>query len=311
MLPQNILAMSYGSKTISRRLAAIEEAASHARNLAPAVAAAVEEDLREAVRQGETLPDLRLLLGLIGRELEGLGLQLAAAHHGHHHAMATESHDRANLRSAAVALRKHLAQVRFVFDRHFGERQGAANFEGRQDVLRIPMHSLERIAFGLLAVFDDPRFGWSSCDHPQRMAWVRAELAELLERYRGAQELCRKSRSRRMLAAEEARRCYQNDGEQVKNACALFAGVLFGAGYDQIARRLRPRRSHQPARRQRRERRAAATSTGSPATIAAAASQGGSFGPGLEPTSGISFRSPRLERRPEPKQRTTLPAAPS
>ena len=84
--------MSYGSKTISRKLAAIRQAASHAQNLAPAIAAAIAADLRGLEAPGEQLPDLRLLIGLIGRELEEVGGQLAAVHQSHHLAMAQESH---------------------------------------------------------------------------------------------------------------------------------------------------------------------------------------------------------------------------
>jgi hypothetical protein len=239
--------MAYGSKTLSRKLAAIAEAASRAKNLAPAIAAAFD-DLPPVLRPGETMPDFALLTTVVGRAFEELGSHMAELHQRHHHARAVEMHDRAALRAAAVALRGHLVQVRFVLDRSCGS-SGIADFEGREDLQRIPMHSLERIAAGRLALFDDPRFGWGSYDRPDHLAWVRDELAARIAAFRAARDAASESRSRRLLAAGESQRRMREDEQRLGELYHLFESLLHLAGYPRIAATLRPKRP--PASRRR------------------------------------------------------------
>lgn len=240
--------MAYGSKTLSRKLAAIAEAASRAKNLAPAIAAAVE-DLPPVLRPGETMPDFALLATVIGRAFEDLGSHMAELHQHHHHARAVEMHDRAALRAAAAALRGHLVEVRFVLDRSCGQRRGIANFEGREDLQRIPMHSLECIAAGRLALFDDPRFGWESYERPDYLAWVRDELEAHITAFRAARDAASESRSRRLLASGESQRRMREAEQRLGELYNLFESLLNIAGHQRIAATLRPKRP--PASRRR------------------------------------------------------------
>lgn len=234
--------MAYGSKTLSRKLAALHAAAHTAGTLAPAVAAAIEPKLLPALPPGETLPDTGLLVELLSRELEGLGQEIERLHHRHHHAMAVEKHDRANLRQAAAQLRDALVDVRHIFDHHFGARRSVADFEGREDVHRIPLLSLERIAQGLLAVFDDSAFGWRDYRDPDEVAFVREKLAQRIADYREAEATCRNTRIERTAAAAAAARGYQQNESRIRDLYASLENILSAAGYTSVARQLRPKR---------------------------------------------------------------------
>ncbi len=235
--------MSYGSKTISGKIAAAREIASRAHNLSPAVAAALAEQLRPVVdvAAGEELPDLVQLQEMIGRTIEEWAAKMAALHDRHHHSRALEQHQAARVRQAANALRDHLREVRFVFDRHFGCRQGVANFEGRHDLLRLPMHSLERVCSGLLRVLEDENFGWSASPYLDIVLEVRERFAALLESYRDEVEAGRELRGRRAHAAAERERGIAECELHIGRLTYMYRQLCQSAGYASVVRGMRRR----------------------------------------------------------------------
>lgn len=245
-MPQNMRTMAYGSKTLSHKLAALAQMASHAKKLAPAIAAAIAEDLSPQLEPGEKLPDVELSVKLMGRAFERIYGSMAELHQRHHHSRAIEMKDRAALRAAAVELRSHLVDVRHLLDGFCGERQGIANYEGRHDLQRIPMRSLERISTGLLALFDDPRFGWDSYSGPVSLAAVRDKLAEKIAIFKEARRAASESRSARVhTSATSSRQMPQAERKAARILC-LFEAALYGAGFDSIAAGLRPKRKAKP-----------------------------------------------------------------
>ncbi len=242
--------MAYGSKTLSRKLAALANAAQGAVELGPAVAAALEPEIRPLLEPGAEMPDFRGMLDLIARELQHHETKLAGLHQRHHHAMAIEKHLRLRQRDAAVALRRVLVEVRFLLDQHFGKRRGVANFEGREDLQRLPMVSLERVSSGLLAMLGDQSFDWRSYPHPQVAENVREKLAEELESYRAAALAVRQAHGERTAAAASAKRGYAEGDRRLAQLYAWLAGVLKAAGYREAARQLRPKRAA-PSRRRK------------------------------------------------------------
>lgn len=234
--------MSYGSKTISTKIAAAREIASRAFTVGPAVAAALEEGLRSALDPAEpSLPDLRQLQTLIGRKVETMARKMAELHEHHHHSRALERHEAAKVRAAAGALRDHLREVRFVLDRHFGCRQGVANFEGRHDLLRLPMHSLERICIGLLRVMEDEKFGWSASAYRETADGVREKLSSLLAAYQAAQAAAAEVRGQRAHAAAERERGIAKCEQEIARMTILLRRMCSSAGFDSVARSLRRR----------------------------------------------------------------------
>ena len=142
MLPQNMWVMSYGSKTIAHKIGSAQDVASRALDWAAVISDAVATDLESAVSEQEALPNIELLLHLIGRRIAGTAERMRVLHDEHHHQRALEVAGNARVRTAAVVLRHRLRDVRFLFDRHFGVRQGVADFEGRHDLMRLPMYAL-------------------------------------------------------------------------------------------------------------------------------------------------------------------------
>lgn len=242
--------MAYGSKTLSRKLAALANAAQGAVELGPAVAAALEPEFLPLVEPGAEIPDFRAMLDLIARELKHHEQQLGGLHQRHHHAMAVEKHLRLRQREAAVALRRVLVEVRFLLDEHFGKRRGVANFEGRDDLQRLPMVSLERISAGLLALLGDETFDWRSYPRQPAMENVREKLAEELESYRTAALAVRQAHGERTAAAASAKCGYAEGDRRLAQLYAWLAGVLKAAGYREAARQLRPKRAA-PSRRRK------------------------------------------------------------
>ena len=234
--------MAYGTKTFSRRVTAILEAAQSAENLAPEIAKILDPRLRLVLQPGEMLPDTSLFVKLLARNLGHLGHRLDAFHQRHHHALAVEKHARQKLREAAIKLRDTLVDVRYVFDIHFGKRQGVADFEGREDLQRIPQHSLERIANGLLAVLDDEKFGWSQYRDPEVAAEVRKKLAQSLESYRHELEAHRQANIDRENAASISARGFKEDNRRIREIFASLVEILHAAGFGDQATQLRPKR---------------------------------------------------------------------
>lgn len=242
--------MSYGSKIISHKIASLRENASRALAFGPAVAAALAKARAKAGREaGETLPDYELLHQVIGRALEDQAAQMAELHQAHHHWRAREQHDKAVLRAAAVALRDKLRDVRHLFDRVFGTRKSVARFPGRNDLQRLPMHSLENVAAGLLRILDDDAFGWSTSGYDIEAHYVRETLGQRLADYRAATAALAESRGQRAHAAAERERRVAECEEQAGGLTELLRGLCGSAGYESAALRLRPRLPKAPRRR--------------------------------------------------------------
>jgi hypothetical protein len=239
--------MSYGSKTISYKIASARENAGLASVLGPAVSAVLEE--RAAALEAGEQVDFTLPHEVIGRALDAYAGQMAELHQRHHHWRARERQDKARLRAAAVALRGHLRAVRHLFDSYFGVRQGVANFPGREDLTRLPMHSLENVAAGLLLVLDDDAFGWSASAFDLEAHRVREQLARLLAGYRAANAGLIESRGQRARAADERQRQVAECQEKVAGMTAILRGLCGMAGYEGAALELRARRP--PARRRK------------------------------------------------------------
>jgi hypothetical protein len=234
--------MAYGTKTFSRRVTAILEAARIAEDLAPDIGKVLAARFRRVLQPGEMLPDTSLFVKLLARNLGHLGHRLDAFHQRHHHALAVEKHARQKLREAASKLRDTLVDVRYVFDIHFGKRQGVADFEGREDLQRLPQHSLGRIAAGLLAVMDDEKFGWSQFRDPEVAAEVRKKLVKSLERYRQELEAHREANTDRENAAAISARGFKEANHRIQEIFASLFEILHGAGFADHAARLRPKR---------------------------------------------------------------------
>ena len=244
--------LSYGSKTIAYKIAAAREIASRAFSTAPAVAAELEADLLLELAPGEAANlSVGLLQQLIGRSVAALAEKMRELHEHHHHSRALEQHERAKVRAAAVVLRDHLREVRFLFDRHFGVRQGVANFEGRHDLMRLPMHSLERVCVGLKQVLEDERFGWRTSRYALEAEWITGKLGRLLADYQEAQAACRASRGRRAHAAAARERGIAECEQRIARMTAFLRQMCEGAGLGAVARGLglRPPASRRTQRR--------------------------------------------------------------
>lgn len=235
--------MSYGSKIVSYKIASARENAGRAMALGPAVAAAME-------KAGDNAPDFAAVHQAIGQALDQKAALMAELHERHHHWRARERHDKARLRAAAIKLRGDLREVRHLFDLFFGTRKGVANFPGRDDLMRLPQHSLEAVSAGLLAVLDDDAFGWSISRFDLHAHYLREKLAGSLAALRGANEALIESRGQRAHAAADRERQMADCEEQIAGMTKLLRGLAIGAGLDHAARAIKLRRP--PAKRRKR-----------------------------------------------------------
>lgn len=225
--------MSYGNKIVSYRIAALRANAGRATALAAAVG--------EAYRKKAPASDFQGVQETIGRVLEEQAGMMEKLHQEHHHWRARERHDRSQLRDAAVALRRQLREVRSLLDQVFGVRRGLANFPGRDDLSRLPMHSLEKVAAGLLRLLEDESFGWSHRGFAGEARQVGANLASRLGAFRSAGEKLAESRAERARAAAEREKKVAEGEDQAAGMTKLLRGLCAGAGYENAAKSLSPR----------------------------------------------------------------------
>ncbi len=189
------------------------------------------------------MPDYALLHQVIGRSLEDQAAQMAELHQRHHHWRARERHDKAKLRAAAVALRDSLRDVRHLFDRVFGTRQGVANSRAARTCMRLPMHSLENgWPRSSCRMLDDDAFGWSASAFDLQAHYVRETLGApargLSRRERG---LDRKPRAAGAPRRPSGSAGWRNAKTRPPALTQLLRGLCRGAGFENAARSLRPR----------------------------------------------------------------------
>ena len=295
--------MSYGSKTIAHKIGSAQDVASRAFDWAAVISDLVGTELKTEVFEQETLPNIELLLQLIGRRIAGIAERMRELHEKHHHQRALEVAGNTQARAAAVVLRHRLRDVRFLFDRHFGVRQGVADFEGRHDLMRLPMYALDRVCTGLLNVLADDRFGWSGSRFAEEAKWVRIGLEGELATFRAAMKACTECRNARAHAAAARERGIAACEEDLKRMTNWLRELCFGAGLEREAKEIYIRRG--PASQRRRPRRAQAaaeplgSSPGTKSTRHALAA--------LPPTEKRSRRWHRKRRRQLPPARQASP----
>lgn len=94
--------------------------ASSARQLAAEVADLFGQRLTPFLREGETMPDVRLMQELVGRFLETTGNQLLAVDDRYTADVRADQDLRLRREELAKLLRDRLRDIRFLADRHFG-----------------------------------------------------------------------------------------------------------------------------------------------------------------------------------------------
>jgi len=242
--------MAHGSKMITRVLTEADQAIGMARHFAPQIAAAWSS--LPPSSSGNALPDTGAYLESIAARIFELRERLSSAHLERSHLRARLLFQHANVREAAARLRDLLVDVRFLLDRTCGKGQGHANFEGRSDLQRIPIGSLERISVHLLTLLRDNRFGWGEKPFGIDLRALCLALSRRIAELQDANEVLRTLRSQERLAYNERFRSGAADERELRQRIGVLRSLLTSSGHALEAkelRRIRPRPRRQSSQR--------------------------------------------------------------
>lgn len=222
-----------GSKIVTRQVENLREAASRARDLAPAVAAAIQAEIAPFYEEGEPEIDFEHLQIVTGRWIAGMNSGLSDNQYQRHHLRSLNRHLREQVKGAAANLRKLLTEIRFGLDVAIGKEATASYFEGRSSLSRLTAPIMERVGSKLLHLFEDPKFGWA--DMPARtrtsLQDLRQALEEELAKLQAAVESLRPERSALVHASGTYQREYLGKGGRLRRAVDLLQGLYGAAGF--------------------------------------------------------------------------------
>lgn len=220
--------------------------ASSALGLAEKVSGKVAEKLSPKLREGEVLPDLKLLQKLVARYLEDSGLQVLEVDDRYSNEQLVGRDLRIERKQMLAQLRLRLRDVRFLFDRQFGPEKTAAYLPKRA-FSRLPAADLIRLANQAAMVLRDPERGWqqlavggfegSSASLADQLEAETRQLQEVLDRQEGPQarltQLGLEEKSAELAASSQA----------IRGGASLLAGLYTFADLPFHAQRVRRRAS--------------------------------------------------------------------
>ena len=238
--------MAHGSKMIARLAEEASAAASLARHMAPTVGAAL----------GQVGPGLEMetYIRSIADRILVLRDKLDAAHLHRFELQAASTFATRAVREAAKPLKDILCDVRYYLDRACGKGEGLSKFEGRSDLTRIPLITLEHTAQVLLNMLTDPKFEWERRARiDMALPLLRKRLAETLADFQEARNRQRAARSKVFSSHMERKRVDLAEEREIRRLIALLRSLLNTAGHDLEARTLKQRRSRSRRSPQRTE----------------------------------------------------------
>jgi len=218
--------------------------AASALGLAEKVSDTVGKKLETVLRDGETLPDLKLMQELVGRYLDERGLQLLEVDDRY-------SNDQVNGRDLQIErgelvknLRRCLTQTLFFLDSQFG-REKAEAYLPKRNFSKSPPAELLRLASQAILVLQDPQraapsikaggVSIPSADLVAGLETAARQLQELLDRLEGLQARQKQIRLEEKSAEIEA------SSTAIKGAVSLLGGFYIFADLPFHAQRLRRR----------------------------------------------------------------------
>jgi hypothetical protein len=230
--------------TVNQQQLAVEMAGA-ARVLAPEVAEAFRQAMEPFVREGETLPDLKLLQEILSRWLVDSGHQVLAIDDRYSAELRRQQELQTRRKALVTDLRLRLRDVRYMLDRQFGKERSEGLFPDRN--LTAPRAAaLIRTGRQAVEVLRDPELSWAQLvpnkafDNPGGVADVLEaecnELELLLD------ETIKEQKRQRLLRLGDKQAELKSVGEAVRRGANFLGGLYELVGLDFQAKRLRPRR---------------------------------------------------------------------
>lgn len=217
--------------------------ASSALGLADKVRDNLAEKLIGLLREGETLPDLKLLQLLVGRYLEARGTHLLGADDRYSNDQAIARDLRLEREALVSQLRLRLRDARHLFDRQLGRERSEAYLPQRgfskleaAELIRLAAQTVERLrdpegAFGSIAGIGVG----TAAEVAEGLETEAAQLQTVLDRQEGLQA------RKKQQGLEEKGAEIEAAGKAIRSAAALLAGLYTFADLPFHARRVRRR----------------------------------------------------------------------
>lgn len=230
--------------TVNRQQLAVEMAGT-ARVLAPEVTEIFERTMAPFVREGESLPDLKLLQEILSRWLVESGQQVLAIDDRYSAELRRQQELRTRRQEMVAGLRERLRDVRYMLDRQFGKERSEGLFPERN--LTLPRAAaLIRTGRQAVEVLRDPELTWVQLV-PNKMLDGREEVADALEAECGAlehllDETIKEQKRLRLLRLGDKQAELKAVAEAVRRGGNFLGGLYELVGLDFQAKRLRPRR---------------------------------------------------------------------
>lgn len=228
--------------TVNKQREAVQLASS-ARQLAPEVAALVHQLLAEHLREGEVMPDVRLIQELVGRYLEASGAQLLEVDSRYTVDVRANQELLDRRESLVGILRERLRDIRFLADRHFGVERSKKLMPVR-NLQKYSAHTLVQAGRQVVALLRDPQYALDQVTSTGLLANARVlsdalelecnELAQLLDKQLAGQKREKQSGLKVKLAEIKAAT------EAARRSADFLAGIYRLVGLDFDAQRLRP-----------------------------------------------------------------------
>lgn len=217
--------------------------ASSARQLATEAADLFGQRLAPFLREGETLPDVRLMQELVGRYLESSGDQLLEVDDRYTANLRISQDLRRKREELIRPLRDRLRDIRFLADRHFGLDRSKKLMPVR-DLRQASARLLVQNGRQVVALLRDPQYGLDQLHAQGLFANAGAladkleqeceELGQLLDRQLEGQKR-EKQNGLKVKLAE-----IRSATEAARRSADFLAGVYRLVGLDFDAERLRP-----------------------------------------------------------------------
>lgn len=234
--------MSFKSTVRNQRVSHF--VASSALGLAEKVSVKVAEKLGPKLREGEELPDLKLLQKLIARYLEDSGLQVLEVDDRYSNEQLIGRDLRIERKELTRQMRQRLRDIRYLFDRQLGAEKTRAYLPNRA-FSRLEAAELIRLANQTLPVLRDPERGWqqiavggfdgSSASMADLVEAEARQLQEVLDRQEGPQarqtQIGLEEKSAELAASKLA----------IRGGASLLAGLYTFADLPFHAQRVRRR----------------------------------------------------------------------
>jgi hypothetical protein len=230
--------------TVNQQQLAVEMAGA-ARVLAPEVAEAFRQAMEPYVREGETLPDLKLLQEILSRWLVDSGQQVLAIDDRYSAELRRRQELLARRKVLETGLRLRLRDVRHMLDRQFGKERSEGLFPDRNVTLPRAA-ALIRTGRQAIEVLRDPELSWVQLG-PNKLLHDPAGVAEALEAECNEleqllDETIKEQKRQRLLRLGDKQAELKTVGEAVRRGANFLGGLYELVGLDFQAKRLRPRR---------------------------------------------------------------------